>query len=1085
MGAIDGAWTTTTFGDVALELVEGSAARRRATGTDGATCRARVVEGARWLSSRERVRNGDGRAMETLEAMSEMCCEVMRRTLRREEEEEEIGAWARTLFACASTSDEAGEAATRATRRAAARDGTFGERLALGMNEGEDATRRSRRETEEEARDDARLALLMTAGARRAAGTLAKRAKTVDIERAVGMCDEITLREMATFVLNDLDARDAYVLRAIAARDEWAGFRMTASLLSRVARGERVFASLRALEEIVQLEYMTNTNEFVKELHELVGCLPISEGFSRKVSMVLARIIDFHSVETLLARSDSVGVVVGLQMTEYIMKSGRFMGEGNAALTRAFVDDRADVRHAAFVVATALLRHGVSVDDQSLRRAESEAKVDAILSINEIVGALSDHSTIPKLNPSAIQSLASSLDFILALDVTQKSITNRDIVRNALGMLTILSECLVVQAESARDTNGEQINFVHTDAYDDASDKPESHVLGSLLPIIEVFLDSMLCQSKWFKPLLEHLEYPEIADDIMSSSTLEAWISRLLFMHLQLSCGLGHAVPANSALSMSSCIRLLSDDAEWSQDLQGHVTRVCANILNTTQVSCFDATHATRYVSLLNTCAHQSVELLREEWFAMNKCEMHSESDSSSAQRVLEALKTFNILCETAVNCGASKGPDVDALQTVLQATFKTDELEFSSQSLVAFNKPQLGRNSYLSAGRLGAENPVAGTVALLVTSLRHQLQKTHGGRAINYDWDKVVSAVLSLLDTLLPMTAFEKGSSELVADAIIMLEDTIIKLRELPIEPTCQIASVILRHHHYQFSTSTTDCVKTASAMLKIALSYSLTSIPDELNDLLCLMCVIVSDLSTDDERHNLDAKHEAFLALASVLVKAGKMLWSHIHSKQKRLDDVEANFLALATLSLKQCTSAAETLSQMEGDENDLGTQRRNAALVLAGARLHNCTDRMSRLYDVKALGSFELERRQFMVTCASVFTNLRALQLSKTKSTPLDRSLVAIGNALAMDDIEPYSDELLRLGESVQMVDGDGFQSLSNAPSRENSASKPRKRIRNPYLDAVIAQEGGAQDEYDDMADFIVCKPGRDYRSVLGLS
>ena len=168
------------------------------------------------------------------------------------------------------------------------------------------------------------------------------------------------------------------------------------------------------------------------------------------------------------------------------------MGEGNAALTRAFVDDRADVRHAAFVVATALLRHGVSVDDQSLRRAESEAKVDAILSINEIVRALSDHSAIPKLNPSAIQSLASSLDFILALDVTQKSITNRDIVRNALGMLTILSECLVVQAESARDTNGEQINFVHTDAYDDASDKPESHVLGSLLPIIEVFLDSML-----------------------------------------------------------------------------------------------------------------------------------------------------------------------------------------------------------------------------------------------------------------------------------------------------------------------------------------------------------------------------------------------------------------------------------------------------------------------------------------------------------------------------------------------------------------------------------------------------------------
>ena len=66
---------------------------------------------------------------------------------------------------------------------------------------------------------------------------------------------------------------------------------------------------------------------------------------------------------------------------------------------------------------------------------------------------------------------------------------------------------------------------------------------------------------------------------------------------------------------------------------------------------------------------------------------------------------------------------------------------------------------------------------------------------------------------------------------------------------------------------------------------------------------------------------------------------------------------------------------------------------------------------------------------------------------------------------------------------MADGDGFQSLSNAPLRENSASKPRKRIRNPYLDAVIAQEGGAQDEYDDMADFIVCKPGAIIVACLG--
>ena len=65
--------------------------------------------------------------------------------------------------------------------------------------------------------------------------------------------------------------------------------------------------------------------------------------FLESIDGARENLIDFHPRgDVARARSDSVGVVVGLQMTEYIMKSGRFMGEGNAALTRAFVDDRAD-----------------------------------------------------------------------------------------------------------------------------------------------------------------------------------------------------------------------------------------------------------------------------------------------------------------------------------------------------------------------------------------------------------------------------------------------------------------------------------------------------------------------------------------------------------------------------------------------------------------------------------------------------------------------------------------------------------------------------------------------------------------------
>ena len=49
------------------------------------------------------------------------------------------------------------------------------------------------------------------------------------------------------------------------------------------------------------------------------------------------------------------------------------------------------------------------------------------------------------------------------------------------------------------------------------------------------------------------------------------------------------------------------------------------------------------------------------------------------------------------------------------------------------------------------------------------------------------------------------------------------------------------------------------------------------------------------------------------------------------------------------------------------------------------------------------------------------------------------------------------------------------------------KRRKRDKNPFVEALKESEGGkggSAKEYEDLEDFIVCKPGRDYRRLLGL-
>ena len=62
----------------------------------------------------------------------------------------------------------------------------------------------------------------------------------------------------------------------------------------------------------------------------------------------------------------------------------------------------------------------------------------------------------------------------------------------------------------------------------------------------------------------------------------------------------------------------------------------------------------------------------------------------------------------------------------------------------------------------------------------------------------------------------------------------------------------------------------------------------------------------------------------------------------------------------------------------------------------------------------------------------------------------------------------------------------QKLAATEARRRK-KKRRKRDKNPFVEALKESEGGkggSAKEYEDLEDFIVCKPGRDYRRLLGL-
>jgi len=1093
--AIDGEWTIEGMDEVLTEIVE--LGPRGLSEEEEETCQKRLVRGVREVSLMAGADVDDDDATATpststsglVRRVCETCCVMMTRT--REEERNRKGktadsvflGWFEALVRVGSVSKRARRDAIETARRWTRMEDGFSDAVVRGWKEIDE---------DQEIVGTVLGVMVTVLGGPRGGGTeakaaardLAQRASEEALVSVVDACDEESLGEMATNLLQKLEPFDVRCLRAITDRYDSIYARVAQRLLRQLyteAHGDALYA----LEQIVNRRVEGDFEKLVMDVIDNTTRLAPAdcEITTVRLAPALARLVSDSFAEELLTRSETESKsVLGLRVFgAKINDTTHAVHKGCGVLQNALMDDRLRLRQEAFVIVASLVDRDVRLDTSLMQKAELEAKVDAVLHLQEITKALSRQSSTLFVRESTVQSLLSAWTLILALDVSGKSSRNRDILRNMLRMLATLSEFLTIQAEFARSVEGDSIDISDAMAIDDAKDDVASHVLDALSPVIEVVLNAMLSHADWFSEILTQFEHPEIDD---APGELDAWIQRLLRMHLQLSRSSSQRT--ESLLSVASCLALcqLCEESDFSAELQRHVNGLATKVM--THVSSHDDA---KYSSLLGACAIQTVHLLRDDWFVFD-----SEIKTDGAYSVRGAahnLSTLITLCELvsyrAPRRMLLESSNVSALQKLLSSAFTDDELANASKALVSFSKPNLGRGSYNSAGRDAQRFPISGTVALLVTSLRDQLMAVYNECIVPNDWNQIIGSVLQLIRMLLPAAEHENTTTNLAANSVVMLEDIIIQMKDVPVRPTCHIACVVLEFHLN--NSHLTDCLRTAAEMLKIAMSYRLDTIPDELEELLRITVDIVSKMASEEEEDDdFSARQEAFISLTSVLVKTGDMLWRNIHTKQRRLDNVEMSFISLATHAFKLCTSAASILIETDGEVKELEFQRRSASLVLAGARLHLTTDKISCLYDVKLLGAFEQNRREFMTLCSGVFANLRALELSKSGQTGLDRGLVAIANALAMDDILPYGENLGRLGESVTVVVdplSDSMKISSNASSRENSASKPRKRIRNPYLDAVLASEGGAQDEYDDMADFIVCKPGRDYRNVLGLT
>jgi hypothetical protein len=258
------------------------------------------------------------------------------------------------------------------------------------------------------------------------------------------------------------------------------------------------------------------------------------------------------------------------------------------------------------------------------------------------------------------------------------------------------------------------------------------------------------------------------------------------------------------------------------------------------------------------------------------------------------------------------------------------------------------------------------------------------------------------------------------------------------------------------------------------------------------------------------------------------------------------ESLFMA-SKYCLECCQRAALFLTNSEKKKGDLSAIVLSGARLhyATGSVLEFFQEDVIEAIPVRNAEALELTRRAFMSQCAAVHANLKALKKMKL----LDRSLVTLLYALKVHkntsiadqqtaDVEDTEEDVdgkiinerkrkygfsiyttttqakdaLQLNDATHPLDGgkesgadgdgtggEGKKNEANDDGngesqqqkrrkvlRKKRSKKRRNRFNNPYLEAVREHEGDdSGDDDDDLADFIVCKPGRDYRQVFGLT
>ena len=510
----------------------------------------------------------------------------------------------------------------------------------------------------------------------------------------------------------------------------------------------------------------------------------------------------------------------------------------------------------------------------------------------------------------------------------------------------------------------------------------------------------------------------------------------------------------------------------------------CAAILAAAQTSAtFQSKHVSHVVDIVARRVRYAMafdnphpDLDAEAARAVERCASRASASRRAWTSEAEVADGLSLLKECLAFAAATG--DAHQVSELLAVTTSEEECLSSARALIKRAYSAVGKAKRDAVARVAASSRACGATAVFCDALLEHFRRagfdSPDGQRVALDFIDVIGALepLSSVDT-------SQSAAVVLSASMHAVRDVVFHPRGMPSALSTRAMRLLMAH--YRRCTQVSERVINVSDLIVEAVPHVARGVL--LDATHALVTTFEADLLRSGGARDLD--DDTALHAATAAQEAINAVLIHTRMKRKiGSGDAVEDERVRSTIGVPTFASAAVRVARL-----CLDMARRESAsseLAAAGDGLRRAVETLLRRRVLPEKTYRELEPWHREVFFESV---QEAKRVSRTGATLAKK--VRWNNDWSQHvNAKPAPKEPADLlGQLATTADAVGDRPVEGEDPEESKMPKKKKvkrKHRNPFVQALRETEGKKyrSHEWDDLEDFVVCKPGRNYRKLLGL-